>query len=99
IAALQPDYIGFIFYKHSPRYMRTQLSKTQVTSLPNSPQKVGVFVNESPEQILRTVDDYRLDLIQLHGDESPETCAFFKELGLKLIKAIRLNNNGNFSTL
>lgn len=99
IASLQPDYLGFIFYKHSPRYIRTQLSKTQVNALPDSLQKVGVFVNESPGKVLKTATDYGLDFIQLHGDESPETCAFYKEKGLNLIKAIRLNKGNDFSIL
>lgn len=99
IARLQPDYLGFIFYKHSPRYMEKQLSKAQVNALPDSLQKVGVFVNESPGKVLKTATDYGLDFIQLHGDESPKTCAFFKEKGLNLIKAIRLNKGNDFSIL
>ena len=65
IASLQPDYLGFIFYEKSPRNF-----EDNIPNLPQSIKKVGVFVNASLEQIEEKVIHYKLDLIQLHGEES-----------------------------
>ena len=83
---LQPDFIGFIFYKKSSRHVE-EFPKVDI---PASIKKVGVFVNESLEYVLRIVTENSLDCVQLHGDESPEYC---EDLGkimhsdIQLIKA------------
>ena len=94
IASLQPDYLGFIFYEKSPR----NFEKT-IPTLDKSIQKVGVFVNVSLEEILEKTSEYELDLIQLHGDESPEFCHLLQQNKLKVIKAFSLDNQFNFNTL
>jgi phosphoribosylanthranilate isomerase len=67
VAALQPDYLGFIFYEKSKRNF-----EGIIPELPKSIKKTGVFVNEYPEILISLVEEYRLDAIQLHGDESSE---------------------------
>ena len=76
VAALQPDYFGFIFYEKSKRNF-----EGIIPELPNSIKKVGVFVNEYLEIIVSLVEEYQLDAIQLHGDESVE---YVKELKIQL---------------
>jgi len=77
IADLNIDYMGFIFYEKSPRYAET------VVEIPNHIQKVGVFVNASLEFILEKVKSFGLQVIQLHGHETPEFC---EELNQALAK-------------
>jgi phosphoribosylanthranilate isomerase len=72
VAALQPDYLGFIFYEKSKRNF-----EGIIPELPKSIQKTGVFVNEYSEIVISLVEEYQLDAIQLHGDESSE---YVKEL-------------------
>ncbi len=67
VAALQPDYLGFIFYEKSPRYF-----DGEIPSLPEGVKKVGVFVDEKISKILEINKKYGLDYIQLHGNESKE---------------------------
>lgn len=69
VAKLQPDYLGFIFYQGSPRFF-----DGQIPELPANVKRVGVFVNADIEDVLQKSKAYQLDVIQLHGDESPEYC-------------------------
>lgn len=78
VAALQPDYLGFIFYEKSPRYF-----EGEIPSLPAGIKKVGVFVDATVQEILETVEKYGLDVIQLHGNQT-------KEFVLNLNMALRL---------
>ena len=66
VAALAPDYLGFIFYGRSPRYAGEMPSET-LRKIPSSICKVGVFVDSAPEYIRETVVRYGLDMVQLHG--------------------------------
>jgi len=74
VAALQPDYLGFIFYEKSKRNF-----EGIVPELPNQIKKVGVFVNEHLEIVTSLVEEYQLDAVQLHGDESVEYIQLLKE--------------------
>ncbi|AUC86414.1 N-(5'-phosphoribosyl)anthranilate isomerase [Polaribacter sp. ALD11] len=65
VAALQPDYLGFIFYEKSKRNF-----EGIIPELSKAIKKMGVFVNEYPEIVISLVEEYSLDAIQLHGDES-----------------------------
>ncbi|WP_282073905.1 phosphoribosylanthranilate isomerase [Polaribacter atrinae] len=67
VADLQPDYLGFIFYEKSKRNF-----EGIIPEFPNSIKKTGVFVNEYIEIVISLVEEYRLEAIQLHGDESVE---------------------------
>ncbi len=89
VAMLPIDYIGFIFYPASPRYV-DDMSPEALSAIPSSVKKTGVFVNEIPENIFFQANRYALDAVQLHGNESPETCRIIREAGLKVIKAFGL---------
>ena len=78
IAALQPDYMGFIFYPNSPRFAKN-LDVSLLNALPASIKKVGVFVNENLENILTYIQKYDLDAVQLHGADNKRLCREIKE--------------------
>ncbi|CCG98492.1 Phosphoribosylanthranilate isomerase [Fibrella aestuarina BUZ 2] len=99
IAALNPDFIGFIFYDQSPRFVGELLDEATVKALPRSIRKVGVFVNASPDYILRNVKKYDLQYVQLHGNETPEYCRSLQNRGINIIKAFRVDGSFNFSML
>ena len=67
VAALQPDYLGFVFYEKSPRYF-----KGEIPSLSLGIKKVGVFVDVKISKVIDLVKKYSLDVIQLHGNENKE---------------------------
>lgn len=69
VAKLQPDYLGFIFYDKSPRNF-----EGVIPEFPKTIKKVGVFVDEAIDVIIRKIEKYELDAIQLHGNESPDYC-------------------------
>ncbi|MBD1396057.1 phosphoribosylanthranilate isomerase [Pontibacter sp. JH31] len=96
LAALQPDYMGFIFYEGSKRYCEGHIRPEMLAEIPAGIQKVGVFVNESTEVILETVQAYKLDLIQLHGRETPGQCRDLKEAGMTIIKAFSVDDHFAF---
>ena len=83
------DAVGFIFYKKSPRSVTMQVVKEIVLELPPFVDSVGVFVDETAEQINKIADRCNLDRVQLHGDESP---AFCKKIHRRVIKAIRVKD-------
>lgn len=91
---LSIQWMGLIFYEKSPRSVdiQTQRFIQQQPHLFRDIKKVGVFVNAPLEEIHQRVLHFRLDALQLHGDESPETCRELKQEHphLQLIKAIRL---------
>lgn len=86
VGDLHPDYMGFIFYDKSPRYVGKDFK------VPNVPNAVGVFVNESNDRILET----GVKIVQLHGNESPERCASLKSKGLTVIKAFSIDDDFDF---
>jgi len=83
------DAVGFIFYKKSPRSVTMQVVREIVLELPPFVDSVGVFVNETAEQINKIADHCKLDRVQLHGDESP---AFCKKIRRRVIKVIRVKD-------
>lgn len=90
------DAVGFIFYTKSPRYVSVKEVKTIISKLPPFVETVGVFVNESADNINRIADSCRLDAVQLHGDESP---AFCKQIRRKVIKVVRVKDVASFKQL
>ncbi|OUR94287.1 N-(5'-phosphoribosyl)anthranilate isomerase [Flavobacteriales bacterium 34_180_T64] len=94
VAALQPDYLGFIFYENSSRYF-----KGTIPELSDSVKKIGVFVDASIEYIRATVKQFNLQLIQLHGNESPEFCKELDQPDLKIIKVFSIQDEFNFNIL
>jgi phosphoribosylanthranilate isomerase len=85
-------FAGFIFYPKSPRYMATKISSEKMRQIKGKIIKVGVFVNPTYEELMKTVDDYRLDMVQLHGDETPKFCDKIADY-ISVIKAFRLSDN------
>jgi len=83
------DYAGLIFFRQSARYMLDKLLTKDVLDLSLSLQKVGVFVNASEEFINAQVELYGLDLVQLHGDETPAFCKHISST-VSVIKAFRI---------
>src|SRR5678815_743285 len=74
--ALNIDYAGLIFYKDSPRYMGDKITGKQVKEADFDIKKVGVFVNPGYSELLDAIDEYGLDIVQLHGNETPETVSY-----------------------
>lgn len=99
VAALQPDYLGFIFYDKSPRYMQETLQPESLQQLPASIKRVGVFVNATGEEILAQSLKWGLQAVQLHGDESPELCNHLQQKGLEVIKVFRVGAEFSLDTL
>ena len=92
------DALGFVFYKKSPRYIPKKKVKEIVKKLPPFLLKVGLFVNASVDDVLKTADDCRFDLIQLHGDEDISYC---KKILKKreIIKAFRIKDEKSIEEL
>ena len=82
------DALGFIFYGKSPRYVSPEKVKDIIGRLPHAVMKVGVFVNHDISEVKTIFDFCRLDLLQLHGNESPDYCRNFP--ASILIKAVSL---------
>ncbi len=97
IAALAPDYMGFICYSPSPRYA-TDLQAETLACLPGTVYKTAVFVNEDAEIIAKLTDTYNFDAIQLHGNEGPEFCNWFKDK-VTVIKAFGVDKDFDFERL
>jgi len=95
VAALKPDFMGFIFYPKSPRYAEP-LDSTTLNALPATIKKIGVFVNEDLENILTIAYQYKLDGLQLHGTELVDMCRELKKLGYIVIKAFPIAEAYNF---
>jgi phosphoribosylanthranilate isomerase len=86
---LDIDFAGLIFYPESPRYVGDKLSKKDVKKADFDLKKVGVFVNPEMIDVLDAIDDYGLEVVQLHGDESPEMCEDLSS-EVEVIKAFRV---------
>jgi phosphoribosylanthranilate isomerase len=83
------DFLGFVFYDQSPRWVATGKAAAIIERLPPSVLKVGLFVNAPELAVRRTMQECKLDLLQFHGQESPEFCIQF---GISSIKAFRVRN-------
>lgn len=99
IAALGPDFLGFIFAPKSPRFVGEALAPALVQALPPTIWKVGVFVNETTENILATAQRFGLAAVQLHGQETPAQCRELNEAGLLVLKAFSVGEAVNFNAL
>ena len=93
LLALKPDYIGFIFYTQSKRFV----ADFPQIEIPSSVKKVGVFVNEIIEEIIEKANQHTLDFVQLHGNETPEFCSALSAKNIKIIKAFSVDENFYFS--
>lgn len=93
LLALKPDYIGFIFYAQSRRFV-VDFPQIEILS---TTKKVGVFVNETIEEIIEKANKHTLDFVQLHGDETSEYCEKLALKNIKIIKAFSVDENFDFS--
>lgn len=102
LAALQPDYMGFIFYRPSKRFV-DGLTPSFVKDLPAGIKKTGVFVDEELHKVAEMALLYGLDAVQLHGEEPVKYCMALKgllaERGIELIKAFGVDEHFDFSKL
>lgn len=109
VAALQPDYLGFIFYEKSAR----QFSEINIPEIPKTIKKTGVFVNEDLEVVIEKIQTHNLQAVQLHGNESPEYCNALrhaelvsashnknlKQVQVEIIKVFSIKNEFDFEVL
>lgn len=89
------NFMGFIFYPKSKRYVEGKLSAEQIQSIPESIKKVGVFVNEDIESMLQISKHYSLDFVQLHGNEDASFAGNISK-EIPVIKAFRIDETFNF---
>ena len=97
-AGFGADAIGLVFAE-SPRKLSVEKAREIAAALPDELLKVGVFVDEEPEEVLRIVHEVGLDYAQLHGDESPETVTYLRGEGVKVIKALRVRGAESLETM
>ncbi len=86
------DAIGLVFYEPSPRNVNIEQAIEIANKIPAFVTAVGLFVNAEPEYVRSVISRIKLDLLQFHGDETPQECACF---GLPFIKAIRVKSDTN----
>jgi phosphoribosylanthranilate isomerase len=86
------DFAGFIFYPKSPRYVVNHLAGEDLKKAKVRLGKVGVFVHATYDEVMKQVDDYGLDMVQLHGDETPRFCEQLANY-VTVIKCFRLQDN------
>lgn len=93
VAAMGPDYMGFIFYPPSPRYVGADFKLTDTTS---DIIRVGVFVNTAYDEIIRQSKSAGFNHVQLHGRESVDDAARLRDGGFKVIKVFSVDNEFDF---
>lgn len=98
ISSLWPDYMGFIFYPWSKRYI-CDLDPRIVRSLPSSVLPVAVFVDSEYQDIVAITKKYKIKIIQLHGKESPVLCHQLRTSWYIVIKQFSVDNNFDFKTI
>ncbi len=96
VCDLKPDYIVFIFYDKSKRFVQNTNAVGKNGSC--KAKRVGVFVNASASYIMQVVNKFELDIIQLHGDESSDFCQEMSEIR-PVFKAFQINSNFNYGIL
>jgi phosphoribosylanthranilate isomerase len=92
IAALKPDYMGFIFYFKSSRFVEMMVYYVAQRLKIQGIEPVAVFVNPSTAYVMHIVDKYSFTHIQLHGRETPQMCAELKNMGLHILKAFSITD-------
>jgi phosphoribosylanthranilate isomerase len=90
LEGLNIDFVGFIFDQNSPRYVVGKLDGKEIKNADYDLKKVGVFVNPSYSDILDAIEEYGLDVVQLHGEETPEFCSDLNE-DVEVIKVFHVD--------
>lgn len=91
--AIQPDWMGLIFYAKSPRFVSEQISAT------NAAKRIGVFVDEDMKVVKQKITDHNLDGVQLHGQEPPDYCQCLRDLNVLTIKAFSVDHAFDFTNV
>ena len=94
VATLQPDYLGFIFYDKSARFIHGNIPQ-----VPNTIKKVGVFVDADLSNVIDNINKYELQAVQLHGKESPKFCKSLQSKDVEIIKVFSIKDEFNFDVL
>ena len=89
---LDIDFVGINFYKESSRYIGDKISKSDMKNADFDFKKVGIFLNPEMIDVLDAIDDYGLDAVQLHGNETPEMCEDLST-EVEVIKVFHIKNN------
>jgi phosphoribosylanthranilate isomerase len=97
--ALKPDFMGFIFYPPSQRFVGLDFDKSVLNSVNEETIKTAVFVNATENEVIEFSHLYGMKAVQLHGSESPEFCAKIKASGLTVIKAFGISEGFYFDNL
>jgi phosphoribosylanthranilate isomerase len=96
VAMLTPNYMGFIFYEKSKRFVGNNFSLP--TEFPEAIKRVGVFVNEKVQRIQELALKNKLDYVQLHGNESLDICRRLKKKKVGVIKVFSVDESFDFET-
>jgi phosphoribosylanthranilate isomerase len=98
VSKFNPDYLGFIFFNKSPRHISNYKLVETINAIDTVIKKVGVFVNEDLVVLLNIGKLFNLDIVQLHGNETPEMCSIIKENGLGVWKVFQIDNDFDFES-
>ncbi len=90
------DFAGFVFVPESPRFLEVEIAAELAPLVPSGTKRVGVFADEEPERVRSTAERCRLDILQFHGEETPEYCRGFP---LPYFKAIRVRGGADLNLL
>lgn len=94
VANLGAEYIGFNFYKDSPRKISLKMAAEIISKMPSFVLPVGVFVNEDINELIKTVKKSAIKIIQLHGSETPDYCKQAADAtSLPVIKAFSISDD------
>jgi len=98
VANLGADYLGLVFAKESKRKVSLEKAKEIAARVPPYVEKVGLFVNEEPNVVNKIIELCKLELLQFHGEETPEYCQQFKGRA-KIIKAFRIKDEESLESI
>ncbi|MDA9555374.1 phosphoribosylanthranilate isomerase [Pelobium sp.] len=99
LADLEPDFMGFIFYPPSKRFIGLDFDKQDINHLSADIKKTAVFVNAYVHEVVEFSNIYGIKTVQLHGQESPAFCSELKDQGFTVIKAFGVDESFNFELL
>ena len=99
LAVLNPEYMGFIFYPPSKRFVGVDFQKQDIDHLQTEINRTAVFVNAQHHEIVEFSNLYGIKTLQLHGAETPQFCQELIDKGFTIIKAFGIDENFNFDSL
>jgi phosphoribosylanthranilate isomerase len=99
LIAVNPDFMGFIFYNNSKRYVNENFDKAILKGIPTKIKKVGVFVNSELDEVKLKKEKYKLDFVQLHGNETPDFCKNLFDENISIIKSFGISEEKDFEKI